>query len=161
MWIRAASPPRRIHQIYQYIECWEYFSSYCSCYSCSVTTPPPTTNWWRHLMPAILTAPTKLGHMPPATYWPPPANCPLPTATCQLTTDNCHLATARFIFYNKYLLPKKKLRQTFFLPQFFFPPEFFSCQKTQNWARVSHRYSLWLQPSAGARKKLPAVRQFF
>ena len=68
--------------------------------------PLPTTSWWGHLMPAFLTAPRQLGHMPPApchllttNYHLPPANCHLPNAKnyfWQLAGDSWQVVVSRW-----------------------------------------------------------------
>ena len=64
----------------------------------------PLPHKWEHLMLALITAPRRLGHMPPATYW-------LPPATCQLHTVNFHLQIVS--------------HQNFFYARIFFPLEWF------------------------------------
>ena len=104
----------------QYIEYWEYCSySYSSHYY--VTFLPHPSGQCKHLIPAFLTAPRQLGHMPPstchhlttATCQPPPVNCNLPTVNCHLPTVNCNLP--EIIFSSKIFFC-----QTFFPPQNFF-----------------------------------------
>ena len=90
-------------------------------------------------MPAFLTDPRQLGHMPPSTCHLLTTTCHLPTATCQMPPANCNcqlpeIISSLKIFFARIFFVRIFFCQNFFLPEFFFAKKF-SRQKTQNWAR--------------------------
>ena len=123
-------------------------------------------------MPALLTAPRQLGHLPPtdyhlppstchpltATWLLPPANCHLPTATCQLPPAICHLPSATYqlpIFFTGFLFTKKNSPRifstsNFFPPEFFTHQKFFQQEKHKSGPEEPHCCSRRLQPSQKA-----------
>ena len=97
----------------------------------------PTTSWWGQIMPAFLTAPRQLGHLPTTDYQLPPANCHLPTATCQLPPATCQLLPANCqIFFHQDFFSILFLTARFFVfvknnfHNFVFPQEFVSASES-------------------------------